>query len=48
MNISQTGLISFALIACIGLIPALVWLTIGTAQAISNAPKKFYNILVIV
>ncbi|OCG21097.1 hypothetical protein A9G11_09175 [Gilliamella sp. wkB108] len=47
MNISQTGLISFALIACIGLIPALVWLTMGTDQAISNAPKKFYSILVI-
>lgn len=42
LNISQTGLISFALIACIGLIPALVWLIMGATQIISKAPKKIF------
>lgn len=47
LSIPKTGLISLALIACIGLIPALVWLSMGAAQAISNAPKKFFSILMI-
>lgn len=48
LNILTTCLISSIIIACVGLAPMLVWLIIGTVQLITDAPKKFYSVLMIV
>lgn len=48
LNIFATCLISSVIIACVGLVPMLVWLIMGIAQLITDAPKKFYSVLMIV
>lgn len=42
LNNFTTCLISSVIIACVGLAPMLVWLIMGTAQLITDTPKKFY------